>query len=266
MNNYPSDEILSAYVDGELSPEDHARIADAIARDSRLAAQVAALSQVKSALSGLAITPELAVRLPRGTWSKGLVAVAASLGLLIAVLSGVLTGLLDFNGARAGWYELAAAKHAGWVRQPVAPNLQEIDANTYLASVDRLHLPVFAPDLTSAKLRLTYIRLEEPAGETPAALHLGYTGRHGCRVTLWITAAGKTMSTKLAENRNGNQRGFRWRAGKTAYALFATGMAENRFTTIARMVYEATNEGHGFDEDMRLALNEATRTAPPCAA
>lgn len=266
MNDYPLEEMLSAYVDGELSPEDDARVADAIARSPRLAARVATLSRVKSSLSGLAVEPSRKINLPRKKWSKAMVAVAASGGLFVAVMSALLTSYLSFGGDQGGWYEMAAATHGEWAKEPAVPNAREVDANMYLASVSRLHLPVYAPDLTDARLRLTYIRFMKSDGATPAALHLGYTGRRGCRVTLWVTGAPKSMSTDLTETRDGKLRGFRWRADGVAYGLFATGMAEQRFTTIAEKVYEATTQSHGFDDGMRMALNEASRSAPPCAA
>ena len=60
--------------------------------------------------------------------------------------------------------------------------------------------------------------------------------------------------------------GYRWRVGRVAYALFATGMAEARFSMIAGKVYKSTREHRGFDEETRMALNQASTTAPPCAA
>lgn len=266
MKMYPTEEMLSAYVDGELSPEDDARMADAIAHSPQLAARVASHSRVKSKLAGLAVAPATAIKFPRRRWSKAMTAVAASIALFIAVFSGVLTGYVNFGQDSRDWYETAAATHSNWILQPAHAEAGEVDANIYLANVNRLQLPVYAPDLGDARLRLTYIKFLESSASGPAALHLGYTGRRGCRLTLWVTSAPKGMSTKLVETRNQSLRGFRWRAGKVAYALFATGMAEQRFTTIADKVYEATSESHGFDAEMRLALEQASRSAPPCSA
>ena len=266
MKNYPTEEMLSAYVDGELSPEDDARVADAIARSPQLAAHVASLSRVKSELAGLAMEPAAPIEFPRRRWSKAMTVVAASIGLLLAAISGILTGYLHFGENNRDWYEMAAATHSNWLLQPASTEAGEVDANIYLANVNRLQLPVYAPDLGDARLRLTYMKFMESNASSPAALHLGYTGRRGCRLTLWVTSAPKGMSTKLVEARNKSLRGFRWRAGKVAYALFSTGMAEQRFTTIADKVYEATSESHGFDAEMRMALNEVSRRAPPCSA
>ena len=266
MKEYPTEEMLNAYVDGELSPDEDAYVADAIAHDPRLAARVATLSRVKSALSGLAVEPPEGILLPGARRSKAMLAVAASVGLFVAVVTGLMTGFLQPDGDRNGWYREAAAIHAEWAQQPAVLNAREVDANLYLASVDRLHLPIHAPDLTSAKLRLTYLRFYEADGKFPAAMHLGYTGQRGCRLTLWVTSAPAALGTNLGEIRDGTMRSFRWRADKVAYALFATGMAEQRFTTIADKVYKATRARHGFDDETRLALNDVSRRAPPCMA
>ena len=74
------------------------------------------------------------------------------------------------------------------------------------------------------------------------------------------------LDTRLAEFREGKMRSFRWRQGKIAYALFATGMEESRFTMIAAKVHEATRKMRGFDDETRMALREVSGKAPPCAA
>ena len=266
MNDYLTDELLNAYVDGELSPGDDARVAQAIANDPRLACRVATLSRVKLALSGLAVPPAEHVQLPISRWSKTMLAVAASVGLAIAVMSGMLTGLLHFGDSGQELTRQAAAAHAEWAAHPAAPDATEIDANLYLASLDRLNLPVHAPDLTSARLRLTYLKFYEAGAHQSAALHLGYTGRHGCQLTLWVSAAPHGVNTSLSEFRDDKTRSFRWSQDRIAYALFATGMAEDRFTMIAAKVHEATRKMRGFDDETRMALSTVSGKAPPCAA
>jgi hypothetical protein len=259
MTEFVTEDLLNAYVDGELSPEDDARMAQAIARDPALAARVATLSRVKSALAGLADEPAGRIHLPGRQLSKTMLAIAASVGLLVAFLSGMLTGIPQFGEESNRWHREAASIHAEWASGPAMPDASEVDANLYLASIDRLNL-------TRAKLRLTYLKLYEADPEYPAALHLGYTGRRGCQLTLWVTAAPRKLDTSLTEFREDKMRSFRWRQGKIAYALFATGMAENRFTMIAAKVHEATREMRGFDDETRLALREVSGKAPPCAA
>jgi anti-sigma factor RsiW len=266
MNEFVTEELLNAYVDGELSPGDDARVAQAIARDPALAARVATLSHVKSALSGLVAEPAERIHLPGRHWSRAMLAVAASVGLFVAIVSGMLTGFPQYGGDRQDWHQEAAAVHAEWASKTAAPDAREVDADLYQAGIDKLDLPIQAPDLTSAKLQLTYLRLYEADTDYPAALHLGYTGRRGCRLTLWVTAAPRRLETTLTEFRENRVRSFRWRQGKIAYALFATGMAENRFTMIAAKVHEATVKMRGFDEETRMALRDVSGKAPPCAA
>lgn len=263
MNDYLTDELLNAYVDGELSPGDDARVAQAIASDPRLACRVATLSRIKLALSGLAVAPVEHIQLTTRRWSKAMLAVAASVGLAVAVMSGMLAGFLHFGGSGHDWTRQAAAAHAEWASQPAAPDATEIDANLYL---DRLNLPIHAPDLTSARLRLTYLKFYEAGAHQSAALHLGYTGRHGCQLTLWVTAAPHGVNTGLSEFRDGKTRSFRWSQDRIAYSLFATGMAEDRFTMIAAKVHEATRKMRGFDDETRMALSAVSGKAPPCAA
>ncbi len=266
MNDTPRDEELNAYVDGELSTRDDARVARAIARDRTIAARVASLSRLKSALAETAEAPAKAIGFPRTDWSPRMLATAASIGLLVALAILVLSSYLRFGAEDESWFQEASAAHSLWVRDPAAPDAPEVKAGPLLIARDRIKVLVHTPELKSARLSLTYLKFFEATESEPAALHLGYTGRRGCQVTLWATAAPPTLTTALLETRDGKLRGFRWRVRNTAYALFATGMAEDRFTTIADKVYKATREHRGFDEETRMALNQASSTAPPCVS
>ena len=53
MIERPTEQDLNAYVDSELSPQDDARVAQAIAQDPNIAARVATLTRLKSMLSTL---------------------------------------------------------------------------------------------------------------------------------------------------------------------------------------------------------------------
>ncbi len=264
MSDLPTREELNAYIDGELSARDDARVAEAIAREPGLADRVAALSRLKSVLAETARAPARPIVFPGSGWSRGMQAVAASIALLMVV--SVAAGIALIGTEDANWFDGARTVHAEWARYPAAPGAAEVDANSLLVSLDLNDLPMQTPDLTSARLRLTYLEFYALTKQAPAAIHLGYTGRRGCRVTLWVTAAPRTLTTALTESRDGKLRGYRWRVGRVAYALFATGMAEARFTMIADKVYKSTRERRGFDEETRMALNHASTTAPPCAA
>jgi anti-sigma factor RsiW len=266
MRDRLTDQDLNAYIDGELSPHDDAHVAQAIAQNPTIAARVASLTRLKSMLSSLRDEMPEPVALPDPHRAIRWLGIAASAGLLAAVGIVMLMLLTPFGKGDDGWYREALAEHAGWARDPALPDAGEVDANLFLASVERFGLPVQTPDLTSASLRLTYLHYYPPTETAAAALHLGYTGRRGCKVTLWVSAAPGGLGTALTETRVDNLRGFRWRSGETAYALFATGMAERRFTVIASKVYEATRSRRGFDEGTRMALKSASTSVPPCQA
>ncbi|UCH75684.1 MAG: hypothetical protein JSU82_07595 [Rhodospirillales bacterium] len=266
MTSQPTDQDLNAYIDGELSPGEGARVARAIARNPAIAARVACLTRVKSALCDLGEDLPEQVTVPVPLRPSRWIARAASIGLVAAIGILLLLTIGAFEWTDDAWYQEALAEHAAWVEDPVPGAAPEVDANLFLASLERFGLPVQAPDLTSAGLRLTYLRYVPPSAAKPAALHLGYTGRRGCKVTLWASPAPDGLGTALDESRIDSLRGFRWRSGATAYALFATGMAERRFSVIASKVYEATRGRHGFDRETRIALRDASAGVPPCLA
>jgi len=262
----PTEQDLNAYIDGELSPEDNARVARAIAQDKSIAAEVASLTRVKSALSALGDDLPRSVTLPDPHRAVRWLGIAAALGILAAVGIVSLMTLATLGREDDGWYRQAMAEHSKWAREAASPEAREVDANLFLASVEQFGLPVQTPDLTSAGLRLTYLRYFTQTETLAGGLHLGYTGQHGCKLTLWTSPAPSGLGTALIESRFNNLRGFRWRAGETAYALFATGMAEQRFTVIAQKAHQATLHHQGFDEKTRVALMNASSSAPPCHA
>jgi anti-sigma factor RsiW len=266
MTDKPTEQELNAYVDGELSPQDVARVARWIARDARIASRIATLTRLKSAMSELAQKPAKPILLPRPRLSLGLAALAASFALLVAVSAAILTGITPLGSNDIAWFEEARQEHTAWAVDPADPNAREVEANLHLANLERVAVTFQSPDLTSAKLRLTYEHFYQASRTAPPALHLGYTGRRGCKVTLWVTSAPESLSQKLTEIRQDKMRGFRWRVGRTAYAMFATGMEEQRFTVIANKVYESTRKNRGFDDGTRVALNKASTGVPPCQA
>lgn len=266
MIERPTEQELNAYVDGELAPRDVARVARAIALDSTIASRVATLTRLKSAMAVIAEDSGGEIDLPRSVRSPGYLAIAASVALFFAVAIAWMSGIGPFGSNENAWFEEARKEHAAWAVNPANPNAREVEANLHLVNLDRFGLPFQTPDLTSAKLRLTYEHFYKAKRTAPNALHLGYTGRRGCKVTLWVTRAPEGLGTRLTEVRQDKVRGFRWRVGDTAYALFATGMEEQRLNVIAKEVFESTRRMRGFDERTRTALNEASTGIPPCQA
>lgn len=266
----PSDEDLNAYVDGELSPHDRAKVAQAVAGDSRLAEKVAALARLKSVVSGLtddcSMTLDdlgLAERRP----SRTAVRIAASL-LVAALVAGTTAGIWNWRNAKVdAWVALAKTQHLAWLAEDEAQPERASPATLRLAAQRHLTVPAHIPDMRSANLALSAIHYgADPADASAEIMQLRYTGQRGCRVSLTLSRGRTALDTSLAEFIEGHSRGFYWRVGDIGYALFATGMDDRRFSLLARNVYEATRDNHAAPPAMRRELRVATASAKPCSA
>lgn len=95
-------DILSAYVDGELEPEEASRVARLIASDEAVARRAAKLSEMKAAVAGMA--PEIVVVTvprprPASRWMLSFAAGACASLLVFAV---AWFGLARGSGGGAG--------------------------------------------------------------------------------------------------------------------------------------------------------------------
>ncbi len=272
----PSWETLNAYVDGELPVGKAAEVARALARDRSLADQVACLTQLKAAVQetvrNLEDTIDTVVpgRLRRN-WRP--VALAAS--LLLAAAVGLAAIFIPRQGERPeAWVIQAHALHDAWVVAPeVTPlgigGVVLVEQAQAQAGGTRF-LRAYLPDLTSAKLTLTRVEtVTLPQGGGLAggvALHAGYRGTRGCKVSLLILPGGETLPRALTRRDDAALRAFAWRAGSLGYLLVAEGMDEARLQLIAATVYRTTLENSPFDAETRTALRESRDRSAPCLA
>lgn len=255
----PGWDEVNAYVDGELAPRDAARVARAVADDPELAATVAVLARLKAAAAESVRAPDLALPAPPPARRRLAVAAAAILGLL--GLAAVLWSAADRPDSSLAWLDRAEADHIAWA---AAPGGAQADgqAGALLAAQWKLGGAAVIPVLDAARLKLVLVRtisLEE--GE---ALHLGYVGSRGCRVSLWVRPAPPTLSPDIAERDRDGASAYVWRAGELAYALIASGMAADRLATLARAVHRASLERAPFDAETRTALRRSRETSQPC--
>lgn len=101
-NNF-SDELLNAYVDGELDAEERQRVEVAMQADDRLRDRVAELNELKQLVKGAYIdeTPERIPAPPRRTWSgAGLAASVAAFALGVVMTWGWFSYMDRTTGPR----------------------------------------------------------------------------------------------------------------------------------------------------------------------
>ena len=267
----PTDEDLNAYVDGELSPHDRARVAHAVAVDPSLADRVASLARLKSVVAGLAeerpmTFGDLGLAAPRRP--RAMARIAASI-TAVFLLAGLAAG--GYWGWRASESDAivaeAKSRHLAWIQERAETEASDGFATLLRATMRRLQIPAHIPDMSGAKLTLSDVAYFDEDGENAArSVQLRYTGRRGCRVSLWLSHGPSSLAATLTETDDGRSRGFYWRAGDISYALFATGMDGTRFTLLARNVYEATRDNREPPEQHQRELRVATDTATPCRA
>ncbi|MFL9945478.1 anti-sigma factor [Paraburkholderia agricolaris] len=267
----PDLRMLSAFVDGELPPAEHAAIEAQLSRQPQAAARVAAWRAQKAALQALcgASTrnrePELdghgasaggteqsdagepafiVVRRPTPWWQRaGLAAcwLAAGAGLALALgplaprlTGGAWNGLGGQPPSFAERADIAYAVYTPEQRHPV-----EVAANEeeHLISwlSKRLNRPLSVPSLQEYGYSLVGGRLLP--GEAGPAAQFMYENRSGERLTLYITGISRD-ETAFRLFRDGNRRTFYWVSDRMGYALSGP-IAEDKLRSIAIEVCSA---------------------------
>ncbi len=127
------------------------------------------------------------------------------------------------------------------------------------------YLKAYLPDLKSARLTLTHLESVTLA-DGGAALHAGYRGTRGCKISLLIMPGGENLPRELTRRDDAALRAFAWRAGPLGYVLLAEGMDEARLELIAETVHRATIENSPVDAETRTALRESRERSQPCLA
>ncbi len=265
----PSWETLNAYVDGELPAGAAAEVARALAQDRALADRVASLTQLKAAtqdtVRDLDGAVEIAPPVPEGRRWRPL-AVAASLVLAVAI--GLAASFGPWQRAQPpAWMVQARVVHDAWVpTQELAPPkvggvflvaLGEAGASGFFKA--------YLPNLTSARLTLTHLESVTLA-DGGAALHAGYRGTRGCKISLLVLPGGEALPRELTRRDDAALHAFAWRAGSLGYVLLAEGMDEARLELIAETVHRATLKNRPVDAETRTALRQSRERSQPCLA
>jgi len=259
--NSPTIEQLCAYIDGELPAAERAQVAAAVARDPRLAARIATLSNLKASLAAeIEPAPPLDLR-PHALATTAPIAVALSLVAALFVGLFILWFSLP-SSSPPTWVAAAIDGHARWI---AAPRVDRGDsgAHAVLAAAGALGAAPVIPDLDAAHLRIVGTRLV-PNGESKIALQIRYAGERGCRVSLWVAPAAEGPARWEATYTQKDLRAYAWRAGPLDYAL-VSGMAAKRFADIADIVREATRRHQEPGPTAEALLRKDREESPPCA-
>jgi anti-sigma factor RsiW len=260
-------ERLSAYVDGELPADEAAEIAARLVTDRELAAQVAALTRLKAEVKGAFAPPPQPLPViapPRPASSRGgrlqwIAAAAAVAALAFLWWPGTDRG----PELQGGWLKPAIERHAEWRATVGRGDRIDVSAAGPALGLGDLGRSAQVLDFSDAGLQVSRIEFVRQNG-LAAALHVGYVGNRGCRVSLWIGRA--TGSPEPVSGRFGGVDVVAWRVDDLAYALLASGLDSERFQLIARSAREATMRHRPIDPDARVALQTSRDTSTPCAA
>lgn len=220
----PTPEMLSAYLDCELAPEDVAVVEEALARDPELAAELARL-QAADALARAEFAEELNEPIPaaltqaiegaRVTWpanlgwrprfAVGLSALAASVALIIGGAGGYYTRLQDPVQvvAARGWLDDIADYHrvySGQKRHLVEVPASEADhIETWLTNT--VGAEVRVPDLSAEGLTFQGGRLLVAVGKPVAQLM--FTDASGGVVALCVIRSDSPQATQAQRSSQG---------------------------------------------------------------
>jgi anti-sigma factor RsiW len=223
-------EALNAFVDGELRPDEHARMAARIAAEPGIARAHATLAELRAGIAGYADATQPPVLKAQPSRARWRLPAAAAMVALFAGLS-----LVQLHSART---ELTA---------PLAAR-----DDTAIQAVS-LGKPMI-PDLSPAGL--TLIRVDRGADSPLDHLVAVYTGPRGCRLELHVRPLG---SAPIVAPQSTHR--HEWADGASVYELLAFGMPLDRFAVVAEA---AENQTRALASPDQLRLREARVSAPPC--
>ena len=262
-------EELNAYVDGEADAALAAEIAAVAASDRRAAEEIAAIAQLKAASRTAleqvsAAPPPIAARAKRPpllrTAAARLGALAASL-LLVALLAATGLRLLQPVDQAQAWLSTGALHYQHWRADQGRQAPTRFDGGNELwAEASVAGTLGYVPDLSAARMQLAHVAVVSEAGGDN--LFVGYVGRNGCRLGLWIGAAPEGLPEELVVRDQANgETAATWRVGGTAYAAIARDMDKERFQAVVGYLHVTTRRAPR-EETVRMAGSRAGGGAP----
>lgn len=222
-NIEPDFEILSAYVDGELSPVEMSQLEALMERDQRIASKIKKLMEIKSGVAQVAadvVILQLPVR--RSHWHIGLIPAIAAALCMVAFGALTWTGLLhQLQGEHNATVAQAVVLHDEWVSN-------KSNSATLVAAVQGFE----PPQLSAAGLHLVGIRSDIVLADKTHAIQANYVGEHGCRLSLFeLSGADIREAFHIASM--GNLQSATWTFGPSQYIAIARELDTTRFAVVA---------------------------------
>ena len=239
-----SDARLSAYVDGELSPEDAADLARLAVIDPEVAARIAVLHQLKAGVADLGHGEPPDLQMP---------------DLPMPARRAAARPVPRANGGRRGLVlrlavaVLALAAVLGWVNlQPGDPVQTEPGLAAQIAghdawarALERDGASPLAPEWLEGMMRATGLRLVHAApvrwGEQTEVMHYAFVGANNCRLSLFEQPGAGVGELALSVTIQAELLTARWQVHGFAYSLVARNMDRERFVTIAAAAHDVTH-------------------------
>lgn len=255
MNQHPdfSDSELSAWLDGEGSADQRARIEAHLRNDEQAAAKVRLWSADRDALRarfdpvrGEAVPPRLADSVVNGKgWTGRWLQAAAVAALLVTggLIGSALTWQLQGQriaatqaGTPASWVQRAAYAHSVFVPEPrhaVEVRAQEEHLSRWLTR--RIDVPVKLFDLRDEGFELMGGRLLPDASGKSAQL-MYENARTKERVTVYLRKPDADAPTAFRYLQQGNLGTFYWVEAGAGYALVGP-LPKERLLALAQSIY-----------------------------
>jgi anti-sigma factor RsiW len=248
-------ELINAYADNELPPEDRVAVEQRLARDAVLTNSLSEIKRLKSNLARLRPAVAHRIQVPRCRVDQLIRAIrlpAAAAALVAAITLGVLH--LSQQSSAGDWRDVATRLHT-----ELSANAYVISPITPVAEISTGGMgDLSALDLSVARLTLVDVRSEKVGEASLVAMH--YRGRNGCSLTIAVTEGGESLPRSPV----GGTLEAQWSVGSKQYLLVATGMDRARFEAIAAYARAESLRRSG-GAPLRVAVRSATEQAQPCA-
>jgi hypothetical protein len=256
MIERPDSTELNAYVDGELPPDQAARVAQAIADDRELAKEVAALLRLKTAtMAAFDREPPALPQAKRKTVRIGTAVWVAST-TLAAVLIAATIGFLTTVPSHTGPDRIIALMN-GWSRDS-APSPRSRPLSRTREAKDK-SLATLLQGL--ADLQLTIIRSEEAAD----GMAFDLLGPSGCRLAVWTGPSSINLDTVPAlQSRLRTRAAVIWQADNAQFLLVSHNTPEQRFAAMAAALQRATQDPSPMDGVALSLVAKARSQGSPC--